>query len=192
MPVYEHYCPDCHRIYSFFSRRVDTETRPACPSCARPGLARWASPFAIGRGRAGEAGEGQCEAPTGPAERRLLGAFAALEGELAGLAEGSDPRQAARLMRRLFDSAGLKIGEWMAEALGRMGSGEDPDAIDAELGAALQAEDPFAAGPPGAAAPRTLGETRAYLAGLRRELLPPARDDRWYPLHPQVGGPPQP
>ncbi len=50
MPVYEFYCPDCHAIFNFFSRRVDTETQPACPRCGRPELGRQASLFAISRG----------------------------------------------------------------------------------------------------------------------------------------------
>jgi len=51
MPVYEFYCPDCHTIFNFFSRRVDTETRPTCPACSRPDLERQAFPFAISKAR---------------------------------------------------------------------------------------------------------------------------------------------
>jgi putative FmdB family regulatory protein len=59
MPVYEHYCPDCHTIFSFFSRRVDTDTRPACPRCARPNLERQVSLFAISKARAEKEGGGE-------------------------------------------------------------------------------------------------------------------------------------
>ena len=51
MPIYEFYCGDCHRIFSFLSRRIDTEGRPACPKCERPGLRRLPSSFAISKGR---------------------------------------------------------------------------------------------------------------------------------------------
>ena len=170
MPVYECYCPDCHTIFSFFSRRIDTDTLPDCPRCRRPRLARQASLFAIGKRRADpESGD----LPEGLDETRLMQAFASMAGELERLDDEADPRQAARLMRRLYASAGLKLGDGLAEAIRRMESGEDPDAIDAELGDMLEQEDPLGAA--------TAGE---MLRRLRRELLPAARDDRWYPLHP--------
>ncbi len=181
MPVYEFYCPDCHTIFNFFSRRVDTQTRPSCPQCARPDLTRQASRFAIGRHRAeGEDAGGEAGLPPGMDEERLMRAFASMGGELEGLDDNADPRQAARLMRRLFDSAGLKLGTGMAEAIRRMEAGEDPDAIDAE----------FSAQTPGRTASAT---TADRLRQLRRDLLPAARDDHWYPLHPAAAeAPPHP
>jgi putative FmdB family regulatory protein len=181
MPVYEFYCPDCHTIFNFFSRRVDTQTRPTCPVCGRPELGRQASLFAISKGRGETADEGgeDGDLPAGMDEQRLMQAFASMEGELAGLDDEADPKQAARLMRRLFDASGLKLGDGMAEAIRRMESGEDPDAIDAELGDVLAEEDPFASG---GAKGGAVGET---LKRLRRELLPATRDDNWYPLRPE-------
>jgi putative FmdB family regulatory protein len=50
MPIYEFYCESCNTIFSFFSRRIDTETVPGCPRCAAPELSRQVSMFAtIGR-----------------------------------------------------------------------------------------------------------------------------------------------
>jgi len=174
MPVYEFYCPDCHAIYNFFSRRVDTATVPACPHCARAQLTRQASLFAISKGR-GEAEDDSDEGlPPGMDEDKMMRALASMEGELSGLDE-DDPKQAARVMRRLFASAGLKMGDGMAEAMRRMEAGEDPDAIEAEMGDLLEAEDPLAAGTSG-------GGKLSRLEALRRDLLPPRRDDSWYPL----------
>jgi putative FmdB family regulatory protein len=181
MPVYECYCPDCHTIFSFFSRRVDTETRPACPRCGRPNLERQVSLFAISKGRAetAEGGEdGDLGLPAGMDEERLMRAFASLEGEMGNL-DDEDPRQAARVMRTLFESAGLKLGDGMTEAMRRMEAGEDPDEIEEELGDLIESEEPFAAGP---ASGQGAAET---LRRLRRELLPAARDDNWYPLRPE-------
>jgi putative FmdB family regulatory protein len=177
MPIYECYCPDCHTIFSFFSRRVDTETRPACPRCGRPNLDRQVSLFAISKGRAETEGGGEggdLDLPAGMDEERLMRAFASLEGEMGSL-DDEDPRQAARVMRKLFESAGLRLGDGMAEAMRRMETGEDPDQIEAELGDALESEDPFAAALSGQGAAERLRQ-------LRRELLPAARDDNWYPL----------
>jgi len=54
-----------------------------------------------------------------------------------------DPRQAARLMRKLSDMTGLEMGAGMSEALERMEKGEDPDQLEAEMGDMLDNEDPF-------------------------------------------------
>jgi hypothetical protein len=109
-------------------------------------------------------------------EDKMMRALASMEGDLAGLDE-DDPKQAARMMRRLFDASGLKIGDGMAEAMRRMEAGEDPDSIEAEMGDLLEAEDPFSMG---SAASGRLPSLKA----LRRDRLPPRRDDKWYPLKP--------
>lgn len=54
-----------------------------------------------------------------------------------------DPRQAAELMRKLSDTAGLDLGSGMEEALSRMEAGEDPDKIEEEMGDLLEGEHPF-------------------------------------------------
>ena len=55
----------------------------------------------------------------------------------------NDPRQAAKLMRKMSDMTGLELGEGMQEAIRRMEAGEDPDAIEKEMGDLLEQEDPF-------------------------------------------------
>jgi putative FmdB family regulatory protein len=178
MPVYEFYCPDCHAIYNFFSRRVDTRTRPACPQCRRPDLERQASPFAISKGR-GES-EDETELPPGMDEEKLMRAFESMAGDFENIDE-KDPKQAAKMMRRLFDATGMKLGDGMAEAIRRMEAGEDPDQIEAEMGDLLEQEDPFAGG--------SVKSSLPDLKELRRELLPPKRHEAWYPLQPQPVSP---
>ncbi|MGD2020737.1 MAG: zinc ribbon domain-containing protein, partial [Thiohalocapsa sp.] len=164
---------DCHAIYNFFSRRVDTETQPACPRCRRPALDRRASMFAISKGRGDEAEGDEQGLPAGMDEDAMMKAMAAMSGELESIDE-DDPKQAARVMRKLFAAAGLKPGDAMAEMMGRMEAGEDPDQLEAEYADVLDAEDPFAGLTAGGA---------TSLRALRRELLPPRRDDdTWYPL----------
>lgn len=173
MPVYEFYCPDCHAIYNFFSRRVDTTTRPACPKCGQPELDRRASMFAISKGRGEGTEDGDADLPAGMDEDAMMKAMAAMADELEHMDE-DDPRQAARVMRRLFKSAGLKPGDAMAEMMGRMEAGEDPDQLEVEYADVLDTEDPLAGLTAGGA---------TTLRALRRELLPPRRDDdTWYPL----------
>ena len=168
MPIYEFYCADCHRIYNFFSRRIDTDTIPACPNsrCGRPALARQVSLFAVSKGRT----EPEQNEPLGDIdEARLEKAMASLAGEMEGIDE-DDPKQAAQAMRKLFDATGMQLSGNMAEALRRMETGEDPDRIEEDMGDLLENEDPFAARP------------KTVLNDLRRKYLPPEVDDTLYDL----------
>jgi putative FmdB family regulatory protein len=138
MPIYEFYCPDCHMIFSFFSRRINTDRRPLCPRCKRLKLTRQMSPFTVVRGLKEDSDSGLPDIDEGKLER----AMTALASEAEGLNE-DDPRQAAQLMRKLTKMTGLELGAGMQEALRRMEAGEDPDQIEAELGDLLEEEDPF-------------------------------------------------
>jgi putative FmdB family regulatory protein len=50
VPIYEFYCSDCHTVFNFFAKRVNTEKRPACPRCGRAKLERKLSRFAVSKG----------------------------------------------------------------------------------------------------------------------------------------------
>jgi len=135
MPVYEFYCADCHTVFKFLSRRVNTEKVPACPRCNRPELSRQVSMFAISKGRT--------EEDTAPMpdidEYRFEQAMSKMAAEAEHMDE-EDPRQAARMMRQLYEATGLKMGEGMEEAMRRMEAGEDMDQIEADLGDVLENE----------------------------------------------------
>lgn len=169
MPIYEFYCPDCHRLFSFFSRRIDTQAEPNCPRCGRHDLSRRVSAFAISKGR---------QEPSGAAglpdldDSRLEKAMESLAQDAEGLNE-EDPRQSARLMRKLFGATGMPMTGGMEEALKRMEAGEDPEKIEAEMGDVFE-EDPFTAEAAG----------KKGLKGLRRGLLPPSVDPNLYELDP--------
>jgi putative FmdB family regulatory protein len=166
MPIYEFYCADCHTVYNFLSRTIETKKRPACPRCGRGGLERRVSAFAISKGRKEPAGG---EDVPEVDETRLERAMASLASE-AGSLDDEDPKGAARFMRRLYETAGLNLGPGMSEALRRMESGEDPEAIEEEMGDVLE-EDPFA----GAAVEKT-GAKRF------RRFLPPRIDPELHEL----------
>lgn len=164
MPIYEFYCADCHTIYNFFSRRVDTKKKPACPSCHKPDLERQVSLFSVSKGRSD-----QDTTLEGMDEDRMERALMAMAGEFEHLDE-DDPRQAAGMMRKLFDSAGMRMGDAMDEAIRRMESGDDPEEIESELGDMIEQEDPF-----------SLKAQRA-ISDLRRRYLPPKVDPKLYDL----------
>jgi putative FmdB family regulatory protein len=166
MPVYEFYCPDCHMIFNFLSRRVNTEKQPDCPRCQRPKLGRQVSLFSISKGRK----ESDEEPLPDLDETRMEQAMEALASEADGVNE-DDPRQVARLMRKLYDATGMNLGSGMEEAIRRMEAGEDPDKIEEEMGDLMEQEDPFS------------GEgTKKGLKGLRNKYLRPRVDDTLYEL----------
>jgi putative FmdB family regulatory protein len=139
MPIYEFYCERCNTLYNFFSRSVNTEKIPRCPRCKDLSLKRQMSIFArISRGKDAPGDE---DLPPID-EARMERAMAMLMNEAEKLDE-NDPRQAAKLMRKLSDAAGVEMGAGMEEAISRMERGEDPEAIEADLGESLTDEDPF-------------------------------------------------
>ena len=144
MPVYEFYCSDCHTIFKFFSRRVNTETIPACPKCKRPDLSRQLSTFAISKNMTEE---DQSPFPDNVDESQMERALMSMASEAEGMDE-NDPRQAAQMMRKLYDSLGMKLGDSFQEAMRRMESGEDMEQIEAEMGDIFSESDLFAAGSP--------------------------------------------
>ena len=162
MPVYEFYCLDCHTVFNFLSSRVNTDKRPDCPRCGRPELERQVSPFAVSRGRAEEPDAGLPDID----ETKLERAMAGMAGEMEGMDE-NDPRQMAHFMRRLTESAGMKLGSGMEEAIRRLEAGDDPERIEAEMGDLIDGDNPF---------------TFEGIRGLRRRIAPPARDETLYPL----------
>jgi len=162
MPVYEFYCADCHTVFNFLSRHVNTDKRPACPRCGRPELDRQVSPFAFSHGRKEEAAEGMPDLDEGKLEKAMMG----LAGEMEGM-DDNDPRQMARFMKRLKEATGMNLGQGMEEAIRRMESGEDPEKIESEMGDIFDLETPF---------------SFAGIRGMRRRFVPPSRDDTLYPL----------
>lgn len=162
MPIYEFYCPQCHMIFSFFSRTINTEKIPPCPKCDRSKLERQMSSFAVIRGLKEDQDDGLPDID----ESKLEQAMTALASEAENINE-DDPRQAAQLMRKLTDMTGLELGSGMEEALRRMEAGEDPEQIEAEMGDLLGDEDPLV--------------FQGQKKGARRKP-PPRKDDKLYEL----------
>jgi len=159
MPIYEFYCPDCHVMFNFLSKTVNTAKRPKCPRCKARRLERQVSLFAA-TGKAGEKDE-MDDLPID--EGKMESAIGALAGEAENINE-DDPRQAAGLMRKFSRMTGMEFGKGMEEALGRMEAGEDPEKIEQEMGDLMEGEDPFIlpgkGGPGGAKRPGKRGEPR--------------------------------
>jgi putative FmdB family regulatory protein len=141
MPIYEFYCRRCNTVFNFFSKSVNTEKVPHCPRCGKVKLKRQMSLFAKVSPARTESGEGLPPID----ESRMEKAVSMLASE-AGSINEDDPRQTARLMRKLSDATGLNLGAGMEEALSRMERGEDPEKIEAEMGDLMEGEEPFTFG----------------------------------------------
>jgi len=75
-------------------------------------------------------------------EKTIEKAMNKLASEAENLKD-ENPRHAAELMRKFSEMTGVKLGNGMQEALNRIGSGEDPEKIEAEMGDILESEEPF-------------------------------------------------
>ena len=162
MPIYEFFCHQCNMVFNFFSRTINTDKMPLCPKCREIKLERRMSAFATVRNR----GEAEDSPLPDIDESKMEKAMNLIAREAEHMDE-KDPRQAANLMRKLTDITGLNLGPGMEEALRRMEAGEDPDAIEAEMGDLLGDEEPF-----------DLKEKSKRSGKLR----PPRVDDKLYDL----------
>ena len=163
MPIYEFYCKDCHMIFNFFSRSINTKKQPLCPKCGKLKLDRQMSIFSTGTNSA----EGDDENPMPDLDESKMEQAMNLLAKEADHMDENDPRQAANLMRKLTDMTGLNLGASMEEALHRMEAGEDPEQIEAEMGDLLEGEEPF-----------SLKEKSSKILKSR----PPQKDEKLYEL----------
>ena len=138
MPIYEFYCERCNTIFNFYSKSITTNKQPICPQCKTMKLKRLLSSFSVLR----ESSQGDSEESLPFDEQKMEKAVGMLAQEAQNINE-DDPKQAAHLMRRLSEMAGLDMGKGMKEAMNRLEAGEDPEKIEQEMGDILE-EDPFA------------------------------------------------
>jgi putative FmdB family regulatory protein len=167
VPIYEFYCADCHTVFNFLARTIHTTKRPACPRCGRTDLERWVSRVAISKGRS-EAPQ-QEEGPPDFDEARMERVMEELDRESEGINE-DDPRQMARVMRKLYEGTGMPLSGRVQEAIRRMEAGESPENIEEEMG------DLFDEGE------SSSDEGKGGLRGLVRKLRPPNVDETLYDL----------
>ena len=117
-----------------------------CPKCGKSKLEKMVSRFAISKGLIEKGLIGDSGDPFSNVDE------AKLEQLMSEFAPGmqdsgeDDPRQMAQLMKRMFEISGSEPTGAMLEAIKRMEAGEDPDAIDEQIGSDIDAQDdPFAA-----------------------------------------------
>jgi hypothetical protein len=191
MPIYEYYCPDNHKIYSFFAKTLaQGRTMPPCPDNPAYRLVKIVSSFAVtGRTRktgeripdAGKEESGAVGSGGDPAEEaKMEAALSAMEGEFANVDE-NDPRAMGRMMRRMSELTGEKLDGEMEEVVRKLEEGADPDQLEEQLGGPGEVGDPEnpygMERDVGAKPPADPMEARAR---LRVRRGPPIRDPKLY------------
>ncbi len=151
MPIYEFFCPNNRRIYSFFARSLSYSDKiPRCPENPKWKMEKMLSAFAItGKSeepKTGGMGDGD--------DAQMDAAMDVMEREFGSIADSDnpDPRAVAKMMRRMGELTGGKMPAQMEEMIARMEKGEDPDKLEEEYGDSLDGMEDFAdGGEPGAA-----------------------------------------
>jgi hypothetical protein len=141
MPIYEFFCRDNRRIYSFLARSLRFGDRvPRCPDNPKWKLEKMISGFAI-------TGRAQEKTADGPGadfdDAKMEAAMGEMEREFGHVAESDnpDPRALAKMMRRMGEMTGQKMPAQMDEVIARLEKGEDPDRLEAEYGDVFDAMD---------------------------------------------------
>ena len=145
MPIYEFYCPDNHRIYSFFARSLRLADKiPRCPDNPKWRMEKMLSSFAV-TGGASEPDSGGADSSD---DARMDAAMNVMEREFGSRADSDnpDPRAVAKMMRRMGELTGGRMPGQMEEMLARMEKGEDLEKLEEEYGDVMEGMEDFGMG----------------------------------------------
>lgn len=135
MPIYEFACPQCRKIFSFLSKRVNPKRKPVCPKCGNKKMTKEVSRFAMPRGLK-EPSEGGGPEPDMPDmdDPKIMRAMSELERDMAYMDE-NNPKHMAHMMKKMKD---ILPAEAMPKefdiAVKRLEQGEDPEKIEEDMG----------------------------------------------------------
>lgn len=186
MPIYEYYCPDNHTIYQFYAKTIaQGATIPRCPDNPKFRLQKMVSAFAIGGGAGDEPPAEPVADDTTVQERRLDAAMDSMEREFSNLDE-NNPKDMARMMRRMSEAAGEKMDGQLEEVVRKLEEGADPDSLEDKLppdGPAEDSGDPEGGGmglDPGMPDPTPEKEPREKRHRFKARRVAPRRDPKLY------------
>lgn len=114
MPIYEYRCHDCRRRVAVFWRSFSEvqDEPPTCPRCGGQRLTRLVSRVRLVR-----------------SEESHLDNMA----DMSDLPDENDPKSLGRWMRKMSAETGEDLGPEFGEVVGRLESGESPDAIEKSM-----------------------------------------------------------
>lgn len=181
MPIFEFYCPDNYRLYTFFARNAEQAARiPLCPDNPGFRMERRISSFSVTGIHSKSSSEGQ----PNDDDPRMMAAMGEMEHMMAGIdQENPDPRKMGLIMRRMAELSGEKLDGNMEAMIRKLEEGCSPDQLEAEFGSDFDESDA------GNDRPEldTSGETSdpggtlsAHWETSRRKLTGPERDPNLY------------
>ena len=176
MPIYEFFCPQTNKIYSFYARSISMAGKtPKCPDNPRYRMERMISSFSFtGRKQERKTDAPGADGPGDADDPRMERMMAEMERDFSGMnEENPDPRQLARMMRKMSSFTGEKMPETMEEMIRRMEAGEDPEKLEEEYGDALEDFDPGGAGAEGGDEAKGKSRTLQRMKRKRRVVRDP-------------------
>ena len=190
MPIYEYYCPDNNKIYSFFAKTLaQGQTMPRCPDDPTFRMVKLLSSFAVtGRRKSGSkdegpmanAGETGAEGGGPGDDAKMEAAMAAMESEFSNVDE-NDPRAMGRMMRRMSELTGEKLDGEMEEVVRKLEEGADPDQLEDQMGDAFGEGEGGADDPSGMGGePKAAADPKERKQRFRARRGPPVRDPKLY------------
>lgn len=136
MPIYEFACPKCRVIFSFLSKRINPDRKPACPKCGSKRLSKEVSRFAMLSGGGGDAEGGDDNMPDLD-DPRVMRAMGELERDMERMDE-NNPQHMAHMMKKMRDiMPDGSIPKELDVAIKRLEKGEDPEKIEEDMGDVL-------------------------------------------------------
>ncbi len=144
MPIYEYACPQCRKIFSFLSKRINPDKSPKCPKCGGKKLIKEISRFAMIKGGAEPPQAGGVEGPEdvmdglpdmdSPKMERFM---RDMERDMAHMDE-NNPRHMAHMMKKMKEIMPADaMPKELDIAIKRLESGEDPEKIEEDMGDVL-------------------------------------------------------
>ena len=133
MPIYEFYCPDNNKLYSFLARTLAYRDKlPVCPDGEGLRMEKRVSAFAV----IGKAKEESGDDPfAGVDDAKMESFMADMEREMGSMnEENPDPRQLGHFMRKMTDMMGDRTPDALKEVVRRLESGEDPEKLEEQFG----------------------------------------------------------
>ena len=139
MPIYEYYCPQNHKIYSFLAPSLSYRNKvPACPDNAKFVLEKRVSRFAI----TGKAKEEDDDPFADVDDSKLDALLANMESEMEGMdTDNPDPRHLGQMMRKMGDALGKDLPPAFKEMISQLEKGADPDALEEQFGDQFDEDD---------------------------------------------------
>ena len=176
MAIFEFYCPDNNRIYSFFARNAEqAKCIPRCPDNPAFHMERRISSFSV-TGIHSKSSEGGIPDDDDP---RMIAAMGEMEHMMAGMDQDQpDPRKMGQIMRRMAELSGEKLDGNMEAMIRKLEEGCSPDQLEEELGSVFdncgeENDIPGDTTEPG-------GSLSVRWEANRRKLMGPQRDPKLY------------